>query len=78
MDYEENDHCCGRFGLMDGWLRAERLQAEGPVGHAHARLVDAKDVVGCALARLARDPTLFLHEQGSGCEECDEAWQSLP
>ena len=78
VDYEENDHCCRRFGLMDGWLRAERLQVEGPVGHAHARLVDAKDVVDCALARLARDPALFLHEQGSGCEECDEAWRSLP
>ena len=78
VDYEENDHCCRRFGLMDGWLRAERLQEEGPVGHAHARLADAKDVVDCALARLARDPTLFLHEQGSGCEECDEAWRSLP
>lgn len=77
VDYDENDHCCRRFGLMDGWLRAERLQAEGPVGHADARLVDARDVVDCALARLGRDPTLFLHEQGSGCEECDDAWRSL-
>lgn len=78
VDCEENDHRCRRFGVMDGWLRAGRLQAEGSVGHAHARLVDVRDIVDCALPRLGRDPTLFLHEHGSGCEECDEAWQSLP
>lgn len=78
VDYEENDHCCERFSLMDGWLRARRLQAEGPVGHADARLANACDVVDCGLAHLGRDPTLFLHEEGTGCEECDDAWRNSP
>lgn len=34
VDYVENDHCCQRFALADGWLRARGLQAEGPVGMA--------------------------------------------
>lgn len=38
MDYGENDHCCRRFALADGWLRVGRRQAEGPVGNAKARL----------------------------------------
>ncbi|MGH7630844.1 MAG: AAC(3)-VI family aminoglycoside N-acetyltransferase, partial [Gemmatimonadales bacterium] len=48
-----------------------------PVGHAHARLVRARDVVAVARQRLARDPLIFLHELGSGCAECDEARQSV-
>jgi aminoglycoside 3-N-acetyltransferase len=77
VDYRENDHCCQRFALADGWLRARGLQAEGRVGHAHARLLRARDVVAVALEALARDPLLFLHPPGEGCEECDEARRSV-
>jgi aminoglycoside 3-N-acetyltransferase len=78
VEYGENDHCCERFALADGWLRERGLQREGPVGHAHARLVRARDVVDAALERLARDPLLFLHPAGAGCGECDEARASVP
>jgi aminoglycoside N3'-acetyltransferase len=76
VDYAENDHCCQRFALADDWLRARGLQREGPVGHAHARLVRARDVVAAAREQLARDPLLFLHPLGE-CEECDEARNSV-
>jgi aminoglycoside N3'-acetyltransferase len=77
VDYLENDHCCQRFALADGWLRERELQREGRVGRAHARLVRARDIVEVAGERLARDPLVFLHESGSGCGECDEARASL-
>jgi aminoglycoside N3'-acetyltransferase len=77
IDYGENDHCCARFALVDGWLRAKGLQREGPVGHAHARLARARDVVRVTLEHLARDPLLFLHPGGDGCADCDEARASL-
>jgi aminoglycoside 3-N-acetyltransferase-4 len=73
IEYLENDHCCVRFALADGWLREKGLQSEGRVGHGHARLARARDIVDAALERLARDPLLFLHPAGEGCEECDEA-----
>ncbi|HEV2149686.1 MAG TPA: AAC(3)-IV family aminoglycoside N-acetyltransferase [Longimicrobiaceae bacterium] len=77
VDYLENDHCCERFALADGWLRARGLQAEGRVGHAHARLARARDVVEVALEHLAADPLLFLHPPGAGCAECDAARASV-
>jgi aminoglycoside N3'-acetyltransferase len=77
IDYEENDHCCKRFAFADEWLRARGLQSEGRVGHAHARLARARDIVEVTLERLARDPLLFLHPPGAGCEECDRAWKSV-
>jgi aminoglycoside 3-N-acetyltransferase len=46
------------------------------VGHAHARLFRARDVVAAALERLRAEPTLFLHPRGE-CEECDLAWASV-
>jgi aminoglycoside 3-N-acetyltransferase-4 len=73
VDYGENDHCCARFALADEWLRERSLQSEGRVGHAHARLAHARDIVELALERLAHDPLLFLHPPGAGCAECDEA-----
>jgi aminoglycoside 3-N-acetyltransferase len=76
VDYGENDHCCQRFALTDDWLRARGLQTEGRVGHAHARLMRARDVVALAREQLARDPLLFLHPPGAGCAECDEARSS--
>ena len=77
LEYEENDHCCERFSLVDEWLRRGRLQTEGLVGHAHARLASAFDVVALVSARLRQDSTLFLHARGSGCEECEDAWRSV-
>jgi aminoglycoside 3-N-acetyltransferase len=73
VEYAENDHCCERFALADGWLRARGLQREGPVGHALARLVRSRDVVQVALEHLARDPLVFLHPADARCEECDAA-----
>lgn len=78
LHYGENDHCCARFALADEWLRATGLQAEGPVGRAHARLARARDIVELALERLAGDPLLFLHPAGGGCADCDEARHGIP
>jgi aminoglycoside N3'-acetyltransferase len=77
IDYGENDHCCQRFALMDPELRAAGLQADGPVGYAQARLARAQDIVRIAVELLARDPLLFLHPAGAGCEECDAARASV-
>ncbi len=73
IEYEENDHCCQRFALADGWLRERGLQREGQVGHAHARLGRARDVVAATVEQLAREPLLFLHPPSHGCAECNEA-----
>jgi aminoglycoside 3-N-acetyltransferase len=70
---EETDHCCRGFARMDGWLRAAKLQREGRVGHADARLVEAKELVAVALEHLADDPLVFLCGPDAGCEECNEA-----
>jgi aminoglycoside N3'-acetyltransferase len=77
VPYRENDHCCLRFGLADGWLRERGLQAEGRVGNADARLVRSRDVVRVALEYLERDPLVFLHQPGAGCDDCDEARSSV-
>ncbi len=73
VEYEENDHCCRRFILAEEWLRARGLQREGKVGHAHARLLRARDVVQVTLKQLERDPLIFLHSPEEGCADCDEA-----
>jgi aminoglycoside N3'-acetyltransferase len=78
IEYGENDHCCQRFALADDWLRARGLQTEGPIGHAHARLMRARDVVSVVCEHLAVDPLLFLHPPDARCAECDEARQSVP
>jgi len=76
--YDENDHCCERFGLADAWLREAGVQREALVGHAHARLVRARDVVRLAGERLRDEPLLFLHEPSARCVECDAARASVP
>ena len=76
IDYLENDHCCQRFNLANEWLRARGLQSEGAVGHAHARLARARDIVAVTLEHLRRDPLLFLHPFEAACAECDEARRS--
>ena len=77
VDYRENDHCCRRFALADDWLRERGLQREGPAGNGQARLVRARDVVATAVEQIGRDPLVFLHPMGSGCEDCEAAWQSI-
>lgn len=77
VDYGENDHCCERFALADDWLRARRLQSEGHVGYAHARLISARDLVKVATEQLADDSLLFLHSTNAGCAECDAARASV-
>jgi aminoglycoside N3'-acetyltransferase len=77
VDYAENDHCCERFALADGWLRARGLQREARVGAAHARLAPARDVVAVAAEAIAADPLVFLHPPAAGCAECDAARRSV-
>lgn len=77
VDYGENDHCCQRFALVDGWLRAANAQSEGTIGRAHARLMRAQAVVDAVRPRLEAEPLRFLHPPESGCEECDDARASL-
>lgn len=77
IQYGENDHCCRRFVLVDEWLRSARLQAEGRVGNATARLARSRDVVATVVERLREEPLLFLHGDTVGCEECDEARASV-
>jgi aminoglycoside N3'-acetyltransferase len=77
VDYDENDHCCQRFTLADEWLRRRRLQREGRVGNADARLIRARDVVTVVREQLARDPLVFLHDADAGCAECNAARQSI-
>jgi aminoglycoside 3-N-acetyltransferase len=76
-DYSETDHCCEKFALLDAWLEAEQRQRRGIVGHAEARLADARDIVAIATARLREDETAFLHPPGVDAE-CDEARASIP
>jgi aminoglycoside 3-N-acetyltransferase len=73
IEYRENDHCCQRFNLANEWLRARDLQSERPVGHAHARLARARNIVDVVIDQLRRDPLIFLHAPDAECAECDEA-----
>jgi aminoglycoside 3-N-acetyltransferase len=73
----ETDHCCQRFQLADGWLRARGLQREGKVGNADARLCDSRDLVSIAIEHLVAKPLVFLCPSEAGCEECDRARASV-
>lgn len=73
----ETDHCCTGFRLADDWLRARGLLREATIGRAHARLCEARDLVGVALEQLAVDPLVFLCAPDRGCEECDAARASV-
>jgi aminoglycoside N3'-acetyltransferase len=77
LDYLENDHCCQRFALADGWLRGRGLQREGPVGNAHARLLESRDVVAVVREQLEGNPLIFLHDEQEGCAECVVARRSV-
>jgi aminoglycoside 3-N-acetyltransferase len=75
--YEEVDHCCENFNLMDAWTDPAGLQRRGTVGHGEARLARSRDLVRVAIAHLQANETVFLHPPGV-CRECDEARASLP
>ena len=77
FEYGEIDHCCQNFRFMDRWLDERRLQRCGTVGHGEARLARSRDIVDVAVQRLRANETVFLHAKGD-CEECDDAWRSLP
>jgi aminoglycoside N3'-acetyltransferase len=80
VDYAENDCCCARFALVDGWLEPDGQaprQRRGKIGHADARLARAQDIVSAIVARLSHDETAFLHPRGVDAE-CDEARESIP
>jgi len=76
IEYDELDHCCEGFALLDAWLDAETRQRRGQVGQGQARLMRSRDVVDAALPRLREDETVFLHPPGR-CEECDDARAAL-
>jgi aminoglycoside N3'-acetyltransferase len=75
--YDEIDHCCQRFALVDEWLDAAGLQRRGPVGRGEARLAGSRDIVATVVARLRADETVFLHPPGVDVE-CDLARASIP
>lgn len=77
VDYQEVDHCCQRFELVDEWLDAEGLQHRGRVGAAEARLARSRAVVDTVTRHLTLDETVFLHPRGVD-PECDEARASIP
>lgn len=77
IEYRETDHCCERFKLANRWLAERGLQAEGLIGHAPSKLIGARDLVNAALAKLAKDPCIFLHPPDAGCPDCGEAWRGV-
>lgn len=76
VEYDEIDHCCEKFALLDDWLDAAGHQRRGLVGHGEARLVRARDVVAAAVAKLRENETVFLHAPGV-CTECDDARSAI-
>ena len=78
IDYLENDHCCQRFCQAGTWLEQCGLQKEGRVGHATSKLMRSRDLVDTALAHLEHDPFALIHPRGVDCEDCAEAWKSIP
>ena len=77
VDYGENDSCCARFALVDGWLEADGKQRRGRVGNAEARLARARDIVAVVTDHLAADELAFLHPPGVDAE-CDAARAPVP
>jgi aminoglycoside 3-N-acetyltransferase len=76
FNYEEIDHCCRKFQLVDEWLEAGTLQRRGEAGHAEARLARSRDLVQVVREQLQRNETIFLHPAGVD-EECDDARAGL-
>jgi len=75
--YDEIDHCCENFNLMDQWLEKVQRQRRGTVGYAEARLIGSRDIVEIAVGRIRENETVFLHPHGVDIQ-CDEARTSIP
>ena len=55
VEYGENDCCCERFALVDGWLEAgDGKQRRGKLGNAEARLARSRDIVAAVTALWPR------------------------
>lgn len=78
IEYLENDHCCQLFRLANAWLKERGAQSEGTVGHAPAKLMRSRDLIETALFHLERNPLALIHPRDAGCDECAEAWRSIP
>ncbi len=74
--YNEIDHCCEKFNLVDEWLESRGLQRRGKVSHTEARLIRSRDVVEVVVSQLRNDETVFLHPPGVD-DQCDEARASI-
>lgn len=74
----EPDHCCEGFKALNAWLHEAKLQREGTVGYAKAKLSRARHLVEAALARLRQDPLCFLCAPARACRECNAARASVP
>ena len=76
-DYNEIDHCCENFNLMDQWLEQVQRQRRGTVGYAEARIIRSRDIVEIAVGHIRGNETAFLHPHGVDIQ-CDEARTSIP
>ena len=76
IDYDEIDHCCQNFNLVDNWLEEQGLQHKGQVGYATVRLARSQDIVAMVMAQLRTHDLIFLHPEGVD-SQCDEARASL-
>lgn len=76
VDYLESDHCCRNFNLVGEWLEERGLERKGRVGSAMARLMSSRALVETVVAELRSNPCRFLCPPGTGCHECDAAWES--
>lgn len=77
VEFDEIDHCCRNFDLVDGWLDEKGLQRHGTVGRADSRLMRSSDVVNVMVPVLQADPLRFLCQPDAGCDDCDLARSSL-
>lgn len=77
VEFEQIDHCCENFALVDRWLDEDGLQRRGVVGRGPARLAQSGDIVAAVVPRVRRDPLLFLHPAQAGCDECNAARSSV-
>src|SRR5215813_6988465 len=68
VDYQEIDHCCQNFNLVEQWLEERGLQGKGDVGHAEARLARSRDIVAVVVEQLRINETIFLHPKGVDVE----------
>jgi aminoglycoside N3'-acetyltransferase len=74
--YNEIDHCCENFNLVDDWLDSRNLQHRDKVGYAQARLIRSRDIVEVVVSQLQKNETAFLHPPGVD-EQCDQARASM-